>query len=67
MSIEKHVKENFSILQVIGVLIGTAVTLTAFAFGTFQTKIDFREFMDMFEKRIDRLELKIDEVLKQTK
>lgn len=67
MSLVKEVKDNFSILQVISALLVTAVTLTAFAFGTFQTKIDFREFMNMFEKRIDRLELKIDEVLKQTK
>lgn len=44
----------------IGGLVAAATTVTAWALGTFQAKTDFQRFEDHLDKRLDRIELKID-------
>lgn len=59
------VERNGISLQLLGGLIVTLVTLTAYAFTTFQTKDDYKGSMENLEKRLDRMETKIDDLLRR--
>lgn len=62
---ESWIKRNGLALQLIGGLMATLITLTAYAFTTFQTKEESKETNLSVEKRLDRIENKLDILLRR--
>ncbi len=71
---ELFLNRHIGIIQLVGGIIATAVTLTAFAYSTFQTKQDTQQTLNTLEqnhqgdlttieKRLDRIENKLDNLL----
>lgn len=54
----KSISNNW--ITILGGIIATTVTLTAYAFTNFQTKDAAKEYIHFLEERLDRLENKID-------
>lgn len=57
MEAEKFLNKHAAIVQIIGGIIATAVSVTVFAYSTFVTK---EELKDYIIKRLDIIEYKID-------
>lgn len=55
-------EKTINLLSWIGATIGAFVALTAFAFQTFEEKREAQTAYQSIEKRLDRIENKIDQV-----
>jgi hypothetical protein len=73
-SLESFFNKNDSLIKAISIILATAVTLTAYALTTFSTKVETKELVITsekmaetqylgLEKRLDRIENKIDSIL----
>jgi len=56
------VKKNAVIIQLLGGIIATLVTLTAYSFTTFQTRAEHDVSIGGVNHRLDRIEDKIDRI-----
>ena len=56
----KWFDKHQAMLMLLGGVVATLVTLTAYAFTTFQTKEDTKGLYQMIETRFNRLEDKVD-------
>ena len=50
-------------LGIIGVFGSASVALTSFVFSNFETKADAKDKSELVEKKLDRMETKIDKLL----
>lgn len=75
--LEGLIEKHQGIISVIGGLLVTAVTLTAYALTTFSTKQETKEalnqnqrtteaLMERIEKRLDHIEYKVDDLLSES-
>jgi hypothetical protein len=69
---EQYLNKHSAVIQILGGIIATAVTLTAFAYTNFQTKTETQEtirqiekhqqlILNTIEKRLERIENKLDQ------
>jgi multidrug efflux pump subunit AcrB len=69
--VEKYLNKHAAVIQILGGVLATAVTLTAFAYTNFQTKEETKDALAQIEKhqelilrqidkRLERIENKLD-------
>lgn len=72
-SLESWLNKHQAIMTILGGIIATLVTLTAYAYTTFQTKADtdkqivvineqFKYMLEAIDKRLERIENKLDDI-----
>lgn len=59
---EKWINKHVGFIQVIGGILATAITLTAYAYTTFSTKAETNDLKMWLDKRLDRIEQKQDQL-----
>lgn len=47
----------------LGATVTAALTMAAYAFSTFETKADVKDIFQLIDKRLDRIEVKLDNIL----
>ena len=72
---ERFLNKHQALIQIVGGILATGITITVFSFQTFQTKESAKEsaiqlnekqdyIYEYLEKRLDRIENKIDQITK---
>lgn len=51
----------------IGATMAAALTMSAYAFSTFETKVQVRVYMGLMEKRLDSIDRKLDQLILRRK
>lgn len=65
-TISRYIDRNSAIIQLVGGIIATLITVTVYAYSTFVTKAEMHDAADGIKKfedyRLDRLETKLDKI-----
>lgn len=60
---DRFIKKHEFVIQFVGGILATAITVTVFLFTTFESKADSSQTNERIFKAIDRLEQKIDKII----
>ncbi len=60
----RYLDQHMAVVTILATTIATLVTITAYAFTTFQTKEDSKSANSSVERRLERIEDKIDYLIR---